>query len=400
MALAILPVLLAACDGSGGEVALTPDVDTLADGGVFVRNARDSVWTDHDRWRLVEDLRIGAAEGRRPDVFGSVPDLTVDDAGRIWVIDGHGAILRVFDSAGRFVRSVGREGEGPGEFRSPRHIVQGPDGHVWVSDFTTGRFLRFDTAGRHVGTRRRFAPDPRDPIIFDATGALLARQSDLAGTGPRRFVVRYDPAAGFETLDTIPEPPPLGQDLTFTFRGTSEAVGGRFTLTRPVPFVHQPDLQLLPNGWGYLAWPGGELYRFGNLELSGDTVLMIERAYVPVAVPDSVVERRIGGMMGIEGLDRDLVSRRYPPFDAVHRAPDGHWWVRRTLGPGMVGFEVFDPDGVYLGRVESELDLSRFTLMHLGNDALYGVWRNEVDVPYVVRLRVERSSTWSSALSP
>src|SRR5690606_19541177 len=148
-------------------------------------------------------------------VFGAVPDLTVDDAGRIWVIDRHGATIKVFDRDGRFVRSVGREGAGPGELRGPTHIVQGPDGHIWVADLGAGRLVRFDTAGGHVGTHRRFATDPRDPIVFDAAGALLERQSVPSRDGPRRFVVRYDPAAGFEPLDTFPEPPPLGAEATF-----------------------------------------------------------------------------------------------------------------------------------------------------------------------------------------
>lgn len=60
-----------------------------------------------------------------------------------------------------------------------------------------------------------------------------------------------------------------------------------------------------------------------------------------------------------------------------------------TLGmPVFVGspeWDVFDSQGRFLGVVTMP---SRFTPTVFRGDRVYGVWQDEQDVPYVVRLRV------------
>lgn len=59
--------------------------------------------------------------------------------------------IMVFDLAGRYVRSMGREGPGPAEFSSIEDLDIGPDGNLWI--FHTGRGLTvIDTLGAHVDT--------------------------------------------------------------------------------------------------------------------------------------------------------------------------------------------------------------------------------------------------------
>ena len=90
---------------------------------------------------------------------------TQDSLGRYWI--GQGESLKVYDSAGRFLREVGRRGEGPREF-----------GRV--------AFAHADSAGRvHV-------LDPRNTreSVFDATFALMEERRL-----PVRFASLYSVAA-------------------------------------------------------------------------------------------------------------------------------------------------------------------------------------------------------------
>ena len=57
-------------------------------------------------------LTIGALEG--PTSFLGDPPVRQDSRGRIYVGNVGGFAVLVFDSAGRHVRTVGRQGEGPG----------------------------------------------------------------------------------------------------------------------------------------------------------------------------------------------------------------------------------------------------------------------------------------------
>ena len=67
-------------------------------------------------------------------------DVAVDRRGRILVYAAGEAEISVFDSTGRYVRTVGRRGEGPGEYRSISYIGVGPR-YIHVSDRHEGRTM-------------------------------------------------------------------------------------------------------------------------------------------------------------------------------------------------------------------------------------------------------------------
>jgi hypothetical protein len=152
-----LAIALAACGGAGRSEA-DIQIDTLAGGAVRVRNPAAGLWAPGEAWRAVEAVRIGSVEGaERAYAFGEVADLTLDPLGRVWVLEGQAKELRVFDPAGRHLRSVGRAGGGPGELRNPIGLAWDGAGRLWVADPGNQRFEVFDTAGRHVRSYRRLA---------------------------------------------------------------------------------------------------------------------------------------------------------------------------------------------------------------------------------------------------
>jgi len=82
------------------------------------------------RWRAVRrailDARpgpvLGTPDDDGPTVFGGRVAATLDDDGRLHVLDGLNGRVVEFDSHGRFVSEFGRTGDGPMEFRNPRDI--------------------------------------------------------------------------------------------------------------------------------------------------------------------------------------------------------------------------------------------------------------------------------------
>src|SRR5690606_18027452 len=105
-------------------------------GAVHVRNPASGLWDAEPelRWRLVEEARIGRADGEGADVFGAIGSVVEDPLGRVWIVDRMAAELRVFDRNGTHVRTIGRKGSGPGEFETPAVVLNGPDGNIWVDD--------------------------------------------------------------------------------------------------------------------------------------------------------------------------------------------------------------------------------------------------------------------------
>jgi hypothetical protein len=64
-------------------------------------------------------------------------------------------------------------------------------------------------------------------------------------------------------------------------------------------------------------------------------------------------------------------------------APPQTWWE-------PVAFDVFEPDGQYLGMVRAPEGFSRSPRPFMRGDTVWAVVRGELEVPYVVRSHVQR----------
>jgi len=60
------------------------------------------------------------------------------------------------------------------------------------------------------------------------------------------------------------------------------------------------------------------------------------------------------------------------------------------VSPDRVGYDAFDADGRFSGRVATEVPLEDFRLTEWRGGALYGVIPDELGVPDVVRLKLSR----------
>jgi hypothetical protein len=170
-------------------------------------------------WRLVEEARIGAADGSGPDVFGSVVDVTLDPLGRAWVADGQAREIRVFGARGEHVRTIGGRGGGPAEFGAIAGMRWAGDDRLWVLDGGNARFAVYDTAGTLVETRPRTATFVTSPWPgrFDREGRLYDVDGTVAPDGSiTTYVVRN--ASDGASRDTFPlsgdrRPPFAGEAL-------------------------------------------------------------------------------------------------------------------------------------------------------------------------------------------
>lgn len=158
-----------------------------------------------------------------------------------------------------------------------------------------------------------------------------------------------------------------------------------------------------------IRWSDG-LDRGGRYELrridleSGRTPHTVLRQYEPVAISEAArvaaVEAEVDPVRGghnLPGAPRpppeamDLVPRVYPPFEDFHLSRDGSPWVRRNLGDGVVGFDVFDGEGRNLGQPELPDGFANMSVRLITGDRMYVIDPDEMGVDYVVRLEIVRS---------
>ena len=199
--------LTVACSDTGRRQAWQGSVDTLESGGRHLHNPAVGLWHSDEAWRLDDVLRIGAVDVEGPAQFGRIRDIEVDRLGRIYVLEAQSREVRVFDQAGRHVRSFGRSGAGPGEFRNPTTLAWMADDRLVVVDPGGGRYSLFDTAGAYVGAIRRELQQNWFPWrgAIDRQGQILDWITDRApGTGETRHMLLRMEAPVARAADSTP----------------------------------------------------------------------------------------------------------------------------------------------------------------------------------------------------
>lgn len=392
-ALLLLPAAGACRDAAAGA-RFAGSVDTLANGVVHVRNPAQGMWKPGEEWTLVEELRIGSEDGEGPEMFGAVAAVEVDSAGRIYVLERQAMEIRVFDDAGKHVRTMARKGGGPGELNQAVGLQWDPQGRLWTLDQANARFSVFDTAGAFVTSHRKdggfmswdwLGRITRDGRIF-ATAMRIVQEGNTtrsAGTA----LVRYDSLG--QPRDTFAIPEYQGP----AFEHTSSRGNSTNTFSIGIPFT--PSLFWTLDADGYF-WQGlSDRYRLARVSLGGDTVRVVEREWTGAPVTGAERETWAEGMKSFRDMGMELDLSRVPStkaaFDRIVVDDQEHLWVLPQLAEAENGrvLDVFDAEGRYLGSVRVPEKLGRSRPLLVRGDRLYTVVLDEMEVPYVVRYRVK-----------
>ena len=343
------------------------------------------------RWRLVEEWRLGTAEDG-PEAFGQIRAILVDRRAHVWVLDSKTQEIRVFDSTGGFVRTVGRSGSGPGEFVGATGMAQGADGTIWVADPNSMRLTGFDEDGRFAG--QALAPAQGYGYLWegavDSTGRLWDpfRTIDSARPEGRLRYRRFAPGmARADTVDLAACRPPPDRPTPPVIRGHG---GGA-----SIPFLPTALTAIDFNGQ-VACIPWSAEYSGVIVDLvGGDTLVRFHRRASMIAVRPAERDSEIAGLTKFSkqiGADFSaaMVPTEQPAIVRLHFDDRGRLWVRRITEAGRTEFDRFDGKG----RLEATIT----TLISPGypapvfrGDRVYFVLQGPDDIPQVTRLRIDRT---------
>lgn len=375
--------------GDSGSTDWAGTIDTLSTGQLVVRNPKTPIWSEAERWRLIPDLRIGTVDEDGPELFGQITSLAVDGAGRIYVLEGQAQEIRVFDGDGTFIRAIGRKGGGPGEFAGALRVELGPDGRLWVADPGNNRVSVFDTSGAYV----RGISMPGGFVIFPWPGRFDRHGSyyypvPLPSDQEFRLVlIRYDSGMAVQDTLAVPEDP---VDREFFEANPPSLRSFRIG----VPFTGRFDWLLSPEGtfWGLLTGR----YSMFELGQDSDSLRTVTRAFDPLPVTEAdMAEARKNLTWFLEQggtVDWAKIPDRKPAIEGAAFDDEGNVWVWPVMPNGEEGtrLDVFDPVGRYLGSIDSPVPIALRPRPVIRNRVMAAVTRTDLDVPFVVRLRIER----------
>lgn len=383
--LATLTALAAACGGGDVNPRVAVEVDTV-DGVAIVRNGT-GLWRESEKWRVVEEFRVGGSRwGDNPDeelLHSRTNTVALGPDGRIFVLEFSADRVMVFSGKGEFVRSFGGSGEGPGELSHPMAMAWDGSDRLWVADFA-GRYHVFDPRGALQKTVRRVARAVRrmqQPLVWEPAGTLV---EEVAG----------DEAVLYLRVDT------LGQLRdTVAVLPTPDLSGG-FSYRRLPPDLEtarQVHARYTPRHVWSLA-PDGTIWsaRTGQLRLvrtgrSGDTIRIVETSHRRAEF-DQVDRSTIAEGLREAGISRGDVELVRPVVQRIDVMDDGHILVGIIEQVGEISstFDVFDPEGFFLGTIDLGLTIANSNLPALVGDTVVAVTAGELDLPYLVRVTIER----------
>jgi hypothetical protein len=383
----ILLLTAAACGEGAAEASRTVVRDSA---GIQIVENSGAAWEEGEGWRLSEQpvLQIGELDGPEEYQLYRVSGAIRLPDGRIVVANG-GHELRFYEANGSHVRSAGRKGGGPGEFEALGSLrAVGPDSLMAV-DWQLQRVSFFDTRGAFLGS----FPIP----AVEGTGRprLIGRFGDgtLMVAGGRSFgadargglhvdsslYVRVTPDG--EPLDTMGSLPAgesfvirEGQGMTVTSRA----------------FGRSPQHDLRGQRFYF---GNGESYTVDVYSSQGTLEHRIRRVHDNLAVTEEDVRRfkeeRLENATDPDWrprTERSLAEMPYPAtmpaYSRIILDSEGNLWVAPYRRPGdeQPRWDVFDPDGQWLGTVETPPD---FRVTEIGADYVLGVYRDELDVEQV-----------------
>lgn len=356
------------------------------------------------RRSLVEDWRIGGPDGEGPTAFSSEPWVVVDRRGNAHTRGRGDSQLAVFDSAGRFVRSVGRRGQGPGEFT----VISG-HGFVgdtlWATNWPNAAVSTFTLDGSHLVTRRivvelaqRFGSPIGISALVDDGRAIVIPDGAPVGEGGRRMVPVITGDRDMRVTDT----------LVTMLRPASMVVDGVGTFwIAPVPIPRLIDIAPDGDGLVVVNWErDGSEVEVQRLASGGRVTWQrtVSLSSTPIAgrIRDSIVNRAVEMATGQIDIARrrgaippgvrtrplvesslDLPAR-WPPVKDVVLGIDGSVWLQRG-DPGLPNrWVVLDSGGAPAFEVSTHLPL---TIREADRDAIWATFSDDDGFPYLVRYR-------------
>lgn len=354
------------------------------------------VESDRPRWRLTEGWRVDttplldltrSGAGATHEFTRVVGAHRLSD-GAIAVADRGTFQVRLYAPSGRFRWALGRDGEGPGEFRRLASLARFGGDSLAAFDTRLGRATIITPAGQVGRTVYPYPPGSgvEDLQVCDDSTFVVQVWSYKQMRGSAGLVripatiATVTSTGAVDTLTTIPGYEtfviPEGGDMRPLFNHTSHvaSAGGR---------VHVGSAERLEFA---VYAPTRRLERIVrvpayDLRLSPQEIQR-ERDALVGASPHPVVQRIVAN------LPRPVTR---PAYAQLVVDVTGAVWTAgfraRSDTVGLTPWQVFGPDGEWLGATELP---RRLQVFEIGHDYVLGVQLDSLDVEHVQVLRLRR----------
>lgn len=370
---------------------------------------------------LVEEVSIGVADGAEEYMLGEIADIALGSDGSIYAFDRQVPVIRHYDVRGKFLRTIGRRGQGPGEYRSTSGIATMRDGRLLLWDTGNWRINVYSPNGEVLtqwltpsGSAGSSVSQYSRAILVDTAGRIITRKTLFnAGDILNRPTVWLRYRSDGTPIDTLHAPPAAREMPKLA------ATSARSMFTREVPFAPKRIVTVSPLGYLIAGLP--DRYAF-EIHEPGRPVVSVRRDVKPEPVTRAEraqarreVEERMRQTDPTWSWNGPDIPDVKPLYADLHVGLDGRIWVAVLpevsprigatsmgggVGPGSTRprpqgppqepprpamYDVYEPDGQYLGQVQVPAKVS--SVVRRG-DQVWAIAYDDDDVPRIRRYRI------------
>lgn len=352
---------------------------------------------------VVEDMRIGSMD--EPDALTTPGTVAVGPDGNLYVSQPSDQQIRVYGPGGDLLRMIGGQGGGPGEFE--RMATFGFLGDtLYASDVRLRRLTLMTLSGAVIATVNMaasldppFSPGVLQTLFTDGTGTMSPSfPSDLISSGSITRFPLYRVTRDGTVLDTVAWQSTENMQFSVAY-GNGQMFGSQPFRDNPLIAADGPRARVAVIQRRAAVEATDATYGVTFVSPAGDTLSAHAYRYLPVPIPDSLIESTIEGR--IQVLERVIPARReaeaaarkalylprfFVPVTSASFDSDGRLWLSREDRPGQARIlDIIDRSGRLVDRIALPAGAQ---FRWAGQDVLWALEQDELDVPYLVRYRI------------
>ncbi len=299
---------------------------------------------------FVEELSIGG-ENQEGDIILFQPLwYVVDDNKNIYISEWQDQVIKVFDSDGKYIKTIGAKGSGPGEFQRMSSLTFTNDGKLVATDDRTMRTSFFDSSGKFINSfqwKRRYF----NFRMMKKSSFLI---SERAYRETRQFNYYYVKELDFDGNEIRSYGEFSGEEVLIIRDG-----GGTYYSNVPVSpsSVFAGDID---KDWFYHCL--NNKYVIEVYDTSGKVFRKIDRPYKPVPFANKDAEEYRARYVNDPSVEvkkavRDMKMPKVKNVVSRMRVDDkSNLWVRtneiKEEGDEILtACDIFDSDGFYYARI-------------------------------------------------
>jgi len=342
--------------------------------GIFiVKNPKQPVYLNA-KFKFEQDLKIGQASRKPEYLFSQIRDFDVDSKGGVYVIDIKENEIRVFDSNGAYVRTIGRAGQGPAEFSEAGNVHVNEAGEIMATDGGSQSIKVFSNDGKYLRKHllRKFYP------IKAAYGPgnfhyFMSFSQEPPGFRLFRYDIRTEEADSVAVWK-MPPPDPKRASVFDPVMSFSVMPDDRLVYGCP---ISDYEVQIFD--------PQGRLER------------KIFRDYDPLPILAQEKQAILNQRTKFPESQRPIdFPKSHAPYLSVNNDDEGHIIVHAfselLQDPSRTSesvFDVFDKEGRYLAQIRHSFKGLFEKPIIWKKGKMYTVEQDEEGYPFIVRYAVE-----------